>query len=84
MFHWFQPMLAFPADFLWGVSTSAHQFEGQNTVNQWAAWERQGRIRSGDFNRDACDWWRESRRDLDLCRELRTECPSHLRRLGTL
>ncbi len=63
-------MLLFPLDFCWGVSTSAHQFEGQNDHNQWAAWERQGRVRSGDRNRDACDWWRESRRDLDLCREL--------------
>lgn len=63
-------MLEFPAGFLWGVSTSAHQFEGQSTFNQWSAWERLGRIRSGDVNRDACDWWRESRRDLQLCREL--------------
>ena len=63
-------MLTFPDDFLWGVSTSAHQFEGQNTSNQWSTWERRGRIRSGDYTHGACDWWRESRRDLDLCREL--------------
>src|SRR5512142_3130996 len=63
-------MLTFPDDFLWGVSTSAHQVEGRNTSNQWSAWERLGRIRSGDRNHGACDWWRESRRDLDLCREL--------------
>ncbi len=63
-------MLNFPVGFLWGVSTSAHQFEGRNTWNQWSTWERLGRIRSGDRNRDACDWWRESRRDLELCREL--------------
>lgn len=70
MFSIDEQMLEFPESFLWGVSTSAHQFEGQNTSNQWAAWERLGRIRSGDFNRNACDWWRESRRDLELCREL--------------
>jgi beta-glucosidase len=63
-------MLTFPGGFLWGVSTSAHQFEGHNTFNQWAAWERQGRIRSGDRNRNGCDWWIESRRDLELCRHL--------------
>ncbi len=63
-------MLTFPGGFLWGVSTSAHQFEGHNDSNQWAHWERQGRIRSGDRNRRACDWWIESRRDLDLCRHL--------------
>ncbi len=63
-------MLTFPSDFVWGVSTSAYQFEGGGSSNQWTTWERQGRIRSGDQNRNACDWWRETRRDLDLCRAL--------------
>ena len=39
--------ISFPDDFLWGVSTSSHQFEGGNTLNQWHDWERAGRIRSG-------------------------------------
>lgn len=30
--------LKFPKRFLWGVSTSAHQYEG-NTRNQWTQWE---------------------------------------------
>ena len=63
-------MLTFPEGFLWGVSTSAHQFEGRNTHNQWSAWERKGRIRSGDSCRDACGWWHSSARDIHLCREL--------------
>lgn len=63
-------MLSFPQDFFWGVSTSAHQFEGSSLGNQWTAWERKGRIRSGDRNRNACEWWYEAQRDLDLCREL--------------
>src|SRR5690242_19316943 len=63
-------MLTFPGGFLWGVSTSAHQFEGHNAFNQWSDWERQGRIRTGDRNRNGCDWWIESRRDLELCRHL--------------
>jgi beta-glucosidase len=63
-------MLTFPDGFEWGVSTSAHQFEGHNPHNQWHVWEQQGRIRSGDCNRNACDWWIESRRDLELCRDL--------------
>jgi beta-glucosidase len=29
----------FPKDFLWGVSTAAHQVEGNNTNNQWYVWE---------------------------------------------
>ncbi len=63
-------MLSFGRDFLWGVSTSAHQFEGGNIHNQWAAWELQGRIRSGDACGTACDWWRQAEADLDRCRDL--------------
>ena len=33
-----RPELKFPKTFLWGVSTSAHQVEG-NTHNQWSVWE---------------------------------------------
>lgn len=63
-------MLTYPPDFLWGVSTAAHQFEGGNVASQWCEWERQGRIRSGDQRGLACDWWRNAEKDLDLCREL--------------
>lgn len=31
---------SFPADFLWGASTAAHQVEG-GTHNQWSVWEKQ-------------------------------------------
>lgn len=63
-------MLQFPKDFLWGVSTAAHQYEGGNLLNQWWEWERDGHIRSRDRSGDACDWWRNAERDLDLCAEL--------------
>jgi beta-glucosidase len=63
-------MLTYPPDFLWGVSTAAHQFEGGEVANQWCEWEREGRIRSGDARGLACDWWRHAEGDLDLCREL--------------
>lgn len=33
-----RPELKFPKNFLWGVSTSAHQVEG-NLHNQWSVWE---------------------------------------------
>ena len=63
-------MLTYPPDFLWGVSTAAHQFEGGDVQNQWCEWERQGHIRSGDVRGMACDWWRNAEADLDLCRDL--------------
>ena len=30
-------------DFLWGVSTAGYQWEGQDTVSQWAAWDKAGK-----------------------------------------
>lgn len=32
--------LFFPKGFLWGAATSAHQVEGNNTHNDWWAWEQ--------------------------------------------
>ncbi len=32
--------MSFPKKFLWGVSTSAHQVEGENN-NQWTKWEKE-------------------------------------------
>lgn len=60
----------FPAQFAWGVATSSHQVEGGNLNNQWAAWEKQGRIKSGDQVGLACDWWRNAERDFDLAQQL--------------
>ena len=38
----------FPRGFLWGTATAAHQVEGNNTNNNWYAWEEQpGRIKHG-------------------------------------
>lgn len=62
--------LRFPAGFLWGVSTAAHQVEGGNHNNQWSAWEAAGRIKSGDRCGQACDWWNAAERDFDLAREM--------------
>jgi beta-glucosidase len=63
-------MVQFPAGFQWGVSTSAHQFEGGNVHNQWHEWEARGRIRSGDVCGNACNWWTQAEEDLDRAQEL--------------
>ena len=57
----------FPRGFLWGSATSSHQVEGNNTNNQWWAWEQQpGRIHEGQKSGLACDWWGGRwREDLD-------------------
>ena len=63
-----QPLI-FPPEFLWGVSTSAHQMEGNNH-NQWTKWEAAGKTASGDSSGIACDWWNNAERDFDLAQEL--------------
>jgi beta-glucosidase len=65
-----KPDHPFPPDFAWGVATSSHQVEGCNFNNQWSAWERRGRIKSGDRAGMACDWWRNAERDFDLAQSL--------------
>ena len=62
--------LAFPEGFTWGISTSAHQFEGGNDANNWSAWERRGRIHTGEVSGLACDWWANAEKDFDLARSL--------------
>jgi beta-glucosidase len=64
-----EPYLEFPKDFLWGVSTAAHQVEGNNQ-NQWSDWESAGRIKSGESCGKACDWWENAERDFDIARDL--------------
>ena len=66
-----QATLNFPRGFLWGTATAAHQVEGNNTNNNWWAWEqRPGRVRNGDKSGLACDWWGGRwREDLDRAAE---------------
>jgi beta-glucosidase len=65
-----EPTHIFPADFAWGVAASSHQVEGGCTNNQWSAWERRGRIKSGDHCGLACDWWQNAERDFDLAKAM--------------
>ncbi|MDR3686010.1 MAG: family 1 glycosylhydrolase [Coriobacteriia bacterium] len=60
--------LVFPAGFLWGASTSAHQIEGGNIHSDWWAWEQAGRV--AEKSGRACDSWNRWREDLDLAASL--------------
>jgi beta-glucosidase len=51
--------MTFPAGYLWGTATSAHQVEGENTNNSWYAWETSGpgHIFENQQSGLACEWW---------------------------
>ena len=58
--------LCFPPDFRWGCATAAHQVEGNNTNNDWYAWEQgEGHVYGGQKSGLACDWWNNAEADLD-------------------
>lgn len=58
--------ITFPAGFRWGAAVAAHQVEGDNTNNDWWAWEQQaGRIKQGHKSGLACDWWAHAEADFD-------------------
>ena len=53
-----QATFHFPAGFMWGTATASHQVEGNNTNNNWSAWEQEpGHIINGQKAGLACDWW---------------------------
>ncbi len=43
---------------MWGTATASHQVEGNNTNNNWWAWEQEpGHIQNDQKSGLACDWW---------------------------
>ena len=65
--------LNFPAGFLWGTATAAHQVEGANDNNDWWDWEQTpGHIQNSDKSDVACDWWKGERyrQDFGLAKSL--------------
>jgi beta-glucosidase len=66
-------VLRMPEGFLWGAATAAHQNEGNNVANQWAAWEQQpGRIYAAQRSGRATNWWdlESAAADFDRAAEL--------------
>ncbi len=65
-----QRVLRFPEGFLWGTATSSHQYEGDNTKNQWYRWEKQGHIRTGELCGKAANWWEQAESDFALAERM--------------
>ncbi len=63
--------MIFPPDFLWGTATSSHQVEGNNTNNDWWAWEQEGgHVLHDQRSGLACNWWEDAEADLDRAAEM--------------
>ncbi|MEV0179233.1 GH1 family beta-glucosidase [Streptomyces sp. NPDC050625] len=64
------PIPQFPAGFLWGVSTSAHQIEGAVDEREPSVWDaftaEPGRVKDGSTAAVACDHYHRYREDVAL------------------
>ena len=58
--------MTFPIGFLWGAATAAHQVEGANIANDWAAWETDPNSPSAELSGSACEHWTRYPADLDI------------------
>jgi beta-glucosidase len=62
--------LRFPDGFYWGTATSSHQVEGNNTKNQWWAWEQEGgHIEDNTVSGIACDHYNRYDEDFALSKD---------------
>jgi beta-glucosidase len=59
-------MKTFPAGFLFGTATSAHQVEGGNVNSDWWQWEHQEGTPCIEPSGDACDFYHRYREDIGL------------------
>ncbi|MEU6093624.1 GH1 family beta-glucosidase [Streptomyces sp. NPDC047079] len=68
------PIPQFPAGFLWGVSTSAHQVEGAAGEREPSVWDaftaEPGRVKDGSTAAVACDHYHRYREDVALLADL--------------
>jgi beta-glucosidase len=62
--------LDFPAGFLWGTATAAHQIEGANVNNDWWDWEHDASSPCVASSGDACDSWHRGLEDVGLVASL--------------
>lgn len=58
--------LRFPADFLWGAATAAHQVEGGNSNSDWWEWELRAGTPVAEPSGDAIDHYARYLSDIEL------------------
>lgn len=64
-------ILEFPANFLWGTATAAHQVEGDNRLNDWWAFEQEpGRIHDNNPSGAACRHYELYKQDFQMLADL--------------
>lgn len=63
-------ILRFPEGFLWGVGTSAYQYEGDSINTQWYDFEKASGIKTGERSGKACEWWSNAERDFNIARDM--------------
>jgi len=65
--------IEFPKEFLWGTAACAHQVEGDNTNNDWWAWEQKpDTIKNRDKSGKACNHYELYETDFKLLADLGT------------
>ena len=60
----------FPADFLWGAATAAHQVEGDNTGSDWWDWEHRPDSPCPEPSGRACEHYTRYRDDIAILADL--------------
>lgn len=60
----------FDENFFWGVSTAAHQIEGNNFNSDWWKFEAEGKVKNGERSGNACNSYELFRKDVDLAKAL--------------
>lgn len=62
--------VTFPADFLWGAATAAHQVEGDNSRSDWWEWEHRAGSRVPEPSGRACEHYSRYPDDVRTLKEL--------------
>lgn len=60
----------FDPNFRWGTATSAHQVEGHQRNDWWAAEIQGGYVYENQRSGAACDWWHLAEQDFDRMQEM--------------